>query len=290
MKWKVNVVVIDDLPMYAQKIENTLIERNKNSVSAEYIPITFCKDTHFADAQNFIYNNYKEIDLIFSDYHLDGGGNGIDLFNLFKQKNVRPYRVLHSNTSKRFGEHSEEFQDNLFDAFSRSKSPKELNEKLSGYEGKILNIKKLGNLNFFKSYYDSNLNELSEAIENIGKFRLLDIVSITTNDDLHTIIYREFKDGRMKIMSDKITGKNYRIGAFMEKAEDLQFARLNQSQLINLLWVSKIDVYNKAIHFISPDPLIRILPVTHFSSESNYRETYEGFIGSLSQNIPSFFY
>jgi hypothetical protein len=289
MKKKINVVVVDDLPMYARLIENVLYERNQKSNDYEYVCNVFCADTHFADAEKFILENLTKIDIIFSDYHLDGGGNGLDLFNIFKENLTKPYRILHSNTSQRFTEHSTEFINNLYDEFCRSKAEEEIEEKVLLYEREILPIKLFGNPLFYRYYYDKQFQPKKDALRKIGEFTIMDIMSITTKNDNHTIIFRHHSKGITNILKSELTGPKYRQGAIIEDTDGMPYARLNQSQLVNLLWVSEINIHHKKVKFISSDSGLRKMDIFNFSKEKPYNQTYNEYLLLLSSNISRFF-
>ncbi len=288
MKTKINVVIVDDLPMYANTISSVLIKKNRNATDVEYIPFVFSEDSHFNDASNFIKDKLSDVDIIFSDYYLVGG-NGLTLFDIFKEKSIKPYRILHSHTAQRFSEHSREFLDNRFDDFCRTKDETEIEVKLSYYEKNILPIKLMGNPLFYTAYYDKQFQPKEDALRKVGEFTIMDIMSITTKDDNHKIIFRQHAEDRIIISNAEHTGLKYRQGAIIEDAEGMAFARLNQSQLVNLLWVSEIDEHRKMVKFIGSNSLLRKMDIFNFSKEKPYRQTYAQHLQLLSGGIPRFF-
>ncbi len=258
MKLKINTIVVDDMQLYADIIKKVLSERNSKSNYAEYLIKDFTTRTHYEDAKNYIFkciDSYIPIDLIFCDYNLGGGKNGIDFFKLFEGKNVRPYRILHSQTRENFTEKSEEFVKELYDQFSHSKSPEAVNRRLEEYEENVLKVKLYGNPKFTTPYYRVNSLETLRNDKYYNSYKLRDILYILTKDDTQTVVYRLIDDstGQVVLNSSLESGKKYRIDNFLTAAGDFNFLRLNQSLLINLLWVSKVDTINQKVHFIVPD-------------------------------------
>lgn len=289
MKVKLTVLIVDDVPLYANRIQEVIVEENKLSEYFEYVPVVFMGEGCFLLAKEYIQANGEKIDLIFSDYNLGAGGNGIDLFNLFSQCNAKPYKILHSNTSQRLDEHSEEFKLGLFDSFSKSKKEPDIKSKLLWATDNIFRLRLFGNPNFYKKYYDRGFVENSLVISKVGEIKLIDILSINTINDLHTFIYRNHSENRISIKSWQITGTKYRQNSIIEMADGLPFARVNQSQTVNLLWVSEFDLKNKQVVFISPDSIHRSLEVINVSDDKKFIQTYESFASIVSANIPDFF-
>lgn len=289
MKFEINVVVVDDVPLYAKRIEKVLLKRNLFLEHMQYAPIVFKGEGCFLPASEYIRRNAEKINLIFSDYNLGNGGNGIDLFNLFTKLNSKPYRILHSKTSQRLDEHSEEFKLGLFDAFSKSKNESLINDKLIWVEEKIFKLQLFGNPNFYNFYYKDLFFERQDALTKIGEIRLIDIVSINTLDDRHTFVYRKYSNERMTVCEWGITGARYRQNTIAELTEGLPFARVNQSQTVNLLWVSKFELENKKIKLISPDSKPRNLEIHNVSEDRKYTSTYAPYFSITSKNLPAYF-
>lgn len=258
MKLKVNTIVVDDMQLYADTIKKVLEVRNTKSNYAEYLIREFTTRTHYEDARNYILmclDSNSPIDLIFCDYNLGGGKNGIDFFKLFKGKNVRPYRILHSQTRESFTEKSEEFLKGFYDQFSHSKSPEAVNKRLEEYEENVLKVKLYGNPKFTDPYYRGKSLEPFRIDKFYSSYNLIDILYVLTKDDNQTVVYRQIDNstGQIVLNSSLESGKKYRIDNFLTAAGDFKFLRLNQSLLINLLWVSKVDTINQKVHFIVPD-------------------------------------
>lgn len=258
MKLIVNTVIVDDAPMYAEAIYDVLMKRNKENTLIQYIPNVFCKRGFYSDAKDYILqsiNNNIAIDLIYCDYHLGPGINGIDLFTLFTHTLIRPYRMLHSNTTRRFSEHSKEFIDGHYDQFSPTKDSEMIEQNIMQYENEILKIKLFGNPRYIKSFY-ANKNGSETIIEK--KYRginLTNLLYVHTKDDDHSIVFRNIDPVNGSVFLDSLnrSGKDYRIDNFIASAGDFEYLRLNQSILLNLLWVSKIDTEEQKVHFITPN-------------------------------------
>src|SRR5258705_1555958 len=89
MKLKVNTIVVDDMQLYADTIKKVLEVRNTKSNYAEYLIREFTTRTHYEDAKSYILrclDSNSPIDLIFCDYNLGGGKNGIDFLNFLKER------------------------------------------------------------------------------------------------------------------------------------------------------------------------------------------------------------
>lgn len=293
MKLKVNTVVIDDIPLYAEIVEEALRERNEISSVAEYVITVFSKSSHFSDAKKFIQEHIlsnKPIDLIFSDFHLKGGGTGIDLFNLFNDSPQKPFRMLHSNTDERLSEHTGDFSRNFFDDFSKTKNREAVLNKLEQYEKEILIVKSHGNPLLYKKYYINGSFRPTEAAGRTnGEFNLLDILCIESEDDRSYITFRVHNENSVRVgyTDHGITG-DYRQDDFLRLAKGLEFVRLNQSQTVNLLWVSKIDIQSKIVHFITPDSEKYELKIHNFSTR--YNSPSIDFIANLPKKLPRFFH
>lgn len=274
MKKKLIALVIDDEPMYGEIIEEALLEYNKASVLFEYIPIVFTSRTYFPDAQKFILDSISignPIDLIFCDYHLKPGHNGFEIFRLFDNSNQRPFKILHSNTSKRFSEKSEEYIQGLFDDFSVSKDKQNVIEHLKAYEENVGFNKLSGNPNFAKLYY-KNYPDISRiTTQYYEKYSLFDLVYIVADDDLKKIFVRKYDEecNTIKIVLDEqTTSLKYRISTIADdiSGKPVAYLQINQSLIVNLLWVSKINEATKTISFITPDAVKMELQVRNFST------------------------
>ena len=288
---KVNALIIDDLPLYADTITTVMQQRTDSLDDIEYHPTTFSGEGCFNQAKEYIFNNSNSIDLVFSDFNLGTGGNGIDLFNVFHELNCKPYRILHSNTDHSFIEHSEDYRDS-YDAFCVSKETPHINKNLSIYENTIAKIKQYGNPNFHDFYYDRQnaFRQKKDAKIAMGSIApLIDIMSYQTSDDHHTFTYRNFHNGRITASTRTISGRLYSQSALKDLTSELAFAHLNQSQSVNLLWVSKIDLDNQHVYFISPDSVIQSMKVFNFSQAQKYIESYDCYKTVLSKNLSSFF-
>ncbi len=266
MKFKINTIIVDDKPMFAESICEVLEKRNEQSEIAEYIPKVFSRRTHYNDAKQYILDCVKKkisVDLFFSDYHLEAEvhENGIELFRLFEGTPIRPFRILHSNTTLRFTEHSEEFISGLYDQFSSSKSEEMIMKRLNEYEEQIIKTKMYGNPNFTEVYYPRSWPG-NRKEPRYKSYNLRDLLFVSTNNNLQTIVYRHTgEDGTIILKKDTPTGPEFRTNHFVEETNNLKYLKLNQSTLVNLLWVSKIDQIEKKVYFIVPDSKKLVLPL-----------------------------
>ena len=86
MKQLINALIVDDTPLYANRIANVMKERNDALKQFEYYPVLFKGEGCFKAAKEYIEIKGQEIDLVFSDFNLGSGGDGVDLFNLFQTR------------------------------------------------------------------------------------------------------------------------------------------------------------------------------------------------------------
>lgn len=295
MKIKIHTIIVDNMPKITESIQAVFIKRNKELDNVEYILHPFKDENHFKDSKRFILNCItanQTIDLMFCDYNLDGGHNGIELFNLFIGTSIRPYKILHSFTDQTLEDHLDE-KDIVWDTFSKSKTPTKIKENIIKFEENILKIKQEGN---------PNIENEVEIIEKIELERVTYAYSLNEKGNEFCIGLRnenleinEFKSSNIK-WGAKNLNRNCLNFYTVIALNDNKF--YNKAITINLKWVSHIDTVKKEIHIITPDSRKFVIS---YSSFKNYNiadednpsvvKTIENtIIEKIERNIPSYFY
>lgn len=294
MKLNINTIIVDDVPLFAEVIKKAVLEMNDISSFATYTPIVFSKGNLFEHVSNYIQeciNNKNTIDLIFADYNLGGGKNGIELLKLFDDAPIRPFKVFHSITDDSIAKNAHKYRREFDDA-STSKELSDIWTSLCLHDAEIVRIKLFGNPFFYDKNYENERSFVAKQDANrlVDEFRLIDILWIETYNRDHYITYRKFEDNKL-IIKDKIhfTGNQYSQDAIRDLASDLSFARINKNLTVNLLWASEIDRNSKCVRFISSDSRKRTVPISNFSNKPEYKNAYNEYLPKLSANLHTYF-
>ncbi len=281
------VIVIDDIIDNADYIKNC-IERytsayveNKNII---YRVISFGGDNAYPEAKKYILSNQIVIDVIFADYQL-GKGYGTDLFKLITPK-FRIYKILHSETDRSLI-NTQDLINIDYHSFSTTKSKNEIDihEALKKYENKILSIKLKGN-NSFRDKYFNDLGKLTEQAKgeigknNSVKYYQAIFVESLANENIQVHYYDENTKTVQSFGKTTLTIS----GDFITK--NLWFKRLNRKTAINLLWVSKIDIFNNIVEFISPDNKKVFLP---FAPDKCFEDEVRPLINQIEKGTHPYF-
>ena len=292
----IKVVIVDDDIIQAKIVENAVnsFESKKNETNVRYKIIEICKGNHaFEKVKDYIQKFQKDIDILFVDYNLDNNHLGTEVFKLLK-KDFRIYKVLHSQTDISFVQAQKQFINKEYNIFSVSKDSEYIHKSqkdvfsihkvLEYFDEEIITTKLTGNKIFKDKYFDvrgklrKDANNRIIASFPVTYFQALYIES--NGNDNYTLFY--YDNDSKKIQSIPKT----KLGLESFLRTPLEFKQVSRRLVINLLWVSKIDILNNVIEFIRPDNQkfsISFIPDKYFD------EDVKPHIKEIEENIHPFF-
>ncbi len=280
----INVVIVDDDKFNAQELLKS-INNYKSFYEAEGIEYKVIKvfDTvhAFVNARNYLSHLTDKIDILLVDYNL-GAGLGTDLFRLVKNQN-QIYKILHSETDNSLDEAQDDYRKS-YNKFCRSKKEETIGNALKDFEEKVLGLKLYGNKVFIKKHFIDQDFKL-ESGKMFGGIKFFDILYAKSEpygesgNYQITIFYRDTNSREIHSLSRT----SQRLSFF---TEGLLFKNICKDIAINFLWVTRIDINENKIRFLSLDNTL--FELSNITISEKYLSGIKPFIPELDEIIPSF--
>ena len=282
-KLKINIVLVDDNILNAQKLEMAV--ESYQSELAIYHVKTFSRVNAFQEAKRYILSNQQEIGLLLVDYNLNGN-YGTDLFKLVDNARYRIYKILHSITDASIRYTKEELRDKQYDDFCYSKDKDDIQSALSAFENSILNVMLYGNKNFRSKYFNESTNRIgsieSQKISTKSTIIFFDVLYVESlKNERIAIHYRDLVSGEIHTA----TSTSSTLKEFKELNPN--FKSVNSHLIVNLLWVAYIDTNVLEIIFVMTNNSVQHLkyvPTALFDQEIRPS------LPKISEHIPTYFY
>jgi hypothetical protein len=297
------IVVIDDMPEYAEIIEEVCDSFYLKIREYEVNIKKYVKGEIYNLALIFLESNYLNTHIIFTDHDLKDSlqRTGLDILTKihsisnsddFYKISSHVFCVLHSIDYKRFSEHQKE-KDLLYNHFVNSGSEEEIKTVLELFENKILPTRLIGNPLYLEYMQNTENTFIGKQRTNVLSFRSL-MIEVSMKEvlfllmdktiargDYYFIYYRDEKDGF------KRTDVSIHINSTIN--QDLDFFRFFEAKIIvenihtkvkiNPLWISNYDFVNNVIKLLLPNS-------TRF--EFNCEIKNQPFLKEINQ-LPRFF-
>jgi response regulator RpfG family c-di-GMP phosphodiesterase len=278
----INVVLVDDNVINARSLQRAI--ENFESNLAEYRVINFTQIDAFAKARKYILDHQADLELLMVDYNLQGH-YGIELFKLIDPKKYRVYKILHSITDDSIKSTKNELKNLEYDDFCSSKDEKDIQEALKTFESSVLKVKLFGNKNFRGKFFNEDIGRISaEEADKINKrssISYFDVLYIESHKNEHiSVAYRDSHSRKIR----KLDTTAMTLKQFREKG--LSFRYINNTLLVNLLWVARIDITESQIKFISADNSIIKLDLT---ITTLFENEIRPLLAKVSSDISPFF-
>lgn len=283
---EIHVLIVDDDKTIAEALEDAILNfKTKFSNIVVYSAIVYKGINAYISAKEELLKTKDKIDILFIDYNIGAEGNGINLLKMFNREKKIIFKILHSYTGDSSVQ-SETHRNKVFDRFSRTKNLDSIKEALEWYEEEILQAVLFGNKVYFDSFfkYDYTIKhkELETQIKR-NTANYIDWIYIeSTGRDHYDICYRasENEDGF------SIADRTHLVLKDFEEDNRLKVLRINNQLIVNLLWVTNIDLIDRCITFILPNSFKKKLQFN--TSGERINEISNLFTPVVQSGIPSF--
>lgn len=241
----INVLIIDDKPRIAKYLTMVVESYVSSFTDVSYAPIQISGLNVEQKAFDYLSKNKNSIDVILCDYTLSSTFSALDFLQKIDLEDIKPYRILHS-VDRDAHYHARSEYKTLYDHFCDRKDETDIQKSLATYENEVLSVKLNGNPGFRDIYFLSE-RKRPLSVEMIGPTSYFDILYMQTDLKSQDTVFTYYRKDKG---TSELPFKKTRIALRDFANNGLLLKRINNSTIINLLWVSKINIQKGLVRFV----------------------------------------